>query len=358
MKIIQIVPSLGYGDAIAGDIIAIKHILESQGYKTAIYSTYIHKKQKESNLFVCDKLPMFNKDDILILHISINSDFNYQILETDCKVIAIYHNITPPEFFDEHGVHLKKECAKGLEQVASLKDKPSLVIADSEFNKQDLIEMGYDEDKIKVLPIVIPYEDYRRPYDTKMYESLKKDGYTNILFVGRIAPNKKQEDIIEIFSHYKKNINPKSRLCIVGSQDIVDYYEDLSDYAEELNSGDIHFLGHISFSEILACYKAADLFLCMSEHEGFCVPLVEAMLFDLPIVAYESTAVPETLGDAGIVVDSKNPEFVANVMDKLLGDKAMLSEIQAGCQERLEFFSYEKIKDKFISILNEFLSKN
>jgi hypothetical protein len=252
---------------------------------------------------------------------------------------------------------MKGRCAEGLKQVKFLKNKLDLIIADSEFNKQDLIEMGYDEDKIKVLPIVIPYEDYRQPYDTEMYENLKSDGYTNILFVGRVTPNKKQEDIVKIFSYYKKNINPKSRLCIVGNQGFNDYCKDVSDYAKELNCGDIEFLGHISFSEILACYKAADLFLCMSEHEGFCVPLVEAMLFDLPIVAYESTAIPETLGDAGIVVDSKSPEFVANVMDKLLSDKAMLSELQTGRQERLEFFSYEKIKNKFISILNEFLEQ-
>ncbi|MDR0983526.1 MAG: glycosyltransferase [Ruminococcus sp.] len=357
MKIIQVLNTLGYGDAIAGDVMAIKKILESEGYETEVYATYVHSKRTESNLFACEKLPMFDKDDVIILHLSIECRFNYQILEANCKVIAIYHNVTPPEFFDDYAVHMKDRCAEGLKQVASLKDKLDLVIADSEFNKQDLIEMGYDKDKIKVLPILIPYDDYRQPYDKEMYDDLKKDGYTNILFVGRVAPNKKQEDIIRIFSYYKNNINPKSRLCIVGNQGLVDYYEDLLSYSDLLNPGDIRFLGHITFSEILACYKAADLFLCMSEHEGFCVPLIEAMLFDLPIVAYESTAIPETLNDAGIIVDDKNPVFVANVIDRLLGDSNMLSEIQKGREERLEYFSFEKLKEKFICIMNEFFEK-
>jgi glycosyltransferase involved in cell wall biosynthesis len=354
-KIIQIVPTLGYGDAIANDVLAIKHILESMGHETAVYSTYINERQTEPNLFVCENLPVFDDDTIIILHISIESIFNSQILETTYKTIGIYHNITPPEFFEIYAFHLKEKCGNGLNQVMKLKDRFDLVLADSEFNKQDLIAMGYDEGRIKVLPIVIPYEDYRKPYNPEMYNRLKSGGVTNILFVGRVAPNKKQEDIIRIFSYYKKNINPNSRLCLVGNQGLEDYFGDLSAYAEVLEIGDTPFLGHISFREILACYAAADIFLCASEHEGFCVPLVEAMLFDLPIIAYESTAVPETLGGGGIIIDDKSPEFAANVMDRLLKDGGMLEELRKGREERLEFFSFEKIKEKFISLINNFL---
>src|SRR5690606_3919553 len=153
-------------------------------------------------------------------------------------------------------------------------------------------------------------------------ERFSKDGYTNLLFVGRIAPNKKQDDIIKIFYYYKKFINPESRLILVGSYIGMErYYSELIKLVNDLDLQDVFFTGHIPFESILAYYQISHLFLCMSEHEGFCVPIVEAMLFDLPIIAYRSSAVPATLGNAGFVVSEKNYKAIAELIHIVLNDQ-------------------------------------
>ena len=126
----------------------------------------------------------------------------------------------------------------------------------------------------------------------KLYD----DDYVNILFTGRVVPNKKQEDVIEAFYYYKRFIQPKSRLILVGSFAGIDKYHDqLEAYVNKLGLEDVIFTGQIKFDEILAYYQLADLFLCMSEHEGFCVPIVEAMYFNVPVIARDTSAIAWTL---------------------------------------------------------------
>ena len=159
--------------------------------------------------------------------------------------------------------------------------------------------MGYTC-PIDVCPILIPFSDYEKEPDRRVLRRYKGDGKTNLLFVGRIAPNKKQENVIRAFYFYHKYYSPDSRLFLVGSwSGMESYYERLCDYVKALGIAEhVVFTGHIRFDEILAYYHLADVFLCMSEHEGFCVPLVEAMYFHVPIVAYSCAAVPDTLEEA------------------------------------------------------------
>ena len=209
---------------------------------------------------------------------------------------------------------------------------------------------------IDILPILIPFQDYEKKPDQKIIRTYTQDGYTNILFTGRIAPNKKQEDIIRIFYFYKKRYNCKSRLFLVGSYGGMErYYQRLQDYVDMLHLEDVYFTGHIRFEEILAYYKIADAFVCMSEHEGFCVPLVEAMYFGVPILAYDSSAVADTLGGSGFLTDTKDPLVNAGVLDRILRDEDLQKSILAKEKERLRDFENDTVTKEFERCLHTFL---
>ena len=352
MKILQTLPSLRRGDAVGNDAMAINRALLKMGYDAELYALDIQAScQREARPYQKMKL---RKEDILLYHNAAGSKLTDDFAETPCRKIMIYHNITPPQFFRGYSIHGETMTKEGLEQTRRIADKVEYCLAVSEFNKQDLRRMGYTC-PIDVRPILIPFSDYEQEPSKKILKRYEGDGYTNILFVGRIAPNKKYEDLIRVFYYYKR-INPKSRLILVGNPlGFERYDESLKQYAKELGLDDIIFTGGVPFQEILAYYHLADAFLCMSEHEGFCVPLVEAMFFHVPIFAYDSTAIPSTLGGSGVLLEEKNPIFVAKVMQRVLEDERLKEQVVKGQQERLEDFSYERIYAQLEKCMHRFI---
>ena len=245
---------------------------------------------------------------------------------------------------------------RGLEEIQVLKDRIDYGMVVSDFNRKDLQRMGY-KCPIDVAPILVQFEDYKKtpnPDVIKKYD----DGRTNILFVGRMAPNKKVEDVISAFAEYKKSYNPEAQLFLVGGYNETDrYYQELNDHIRRLGVNDVIFPGHIGFDEILAYYTIADLFLLMSEHEGFCVPIAEAMFFDVPIVAYESCAVPDTLGGSGCLVKEKNYSEIAKKMNEILSDETKKKAIIEGQQKRLKDFDNAVIGQQMIDYMQKLLSE-
>ena len=346
-RIIQLVSSLNFGDAVGNDALAIKHMLERAGYATAIFTFAIHPKIKEENVYSIDLLPELTEEDIIIYHYASEDGFRKLIEDTAAKVVLRYHNVTPPEFF--HGYDEKAEIItrKGLVQIKGMRDAIDYGMVDSEQNKRDLEQMGY-QCPISVVSILIPFKDYEQQPD-KDVVTRYSDGKKNIVFVGRIVPNKKFEDVIACFAAYKEKYDSSARLFLVGNYQETDiYYQYLQEYIKKCGVKDVIFPGHIAFNAILAYYKIADLFLCMSEHEGFCVPLVEAMFFETPIVAYASTAIPGTLGGSGVLVETKEPEMVAETMNRIIRDEQYRHEIVVGQKQRLKDFSYENIKEQIL----------
>ena len=176
--------------------------------------------------------------------------------------------------------------------------------------------------------------------------------------MGRIAPNKKQEDVIRAFYYYKRNVNRKSRLILVGNYAGMEkYYYKLRNYVDELKLADVIFTGSIPFDEILAYYHLADLFLCMSEHEGICVPLVEAMYFDVPVLAYASSAIPSTLGGSGVLLKEKDPVLAGEMMHCILSDEALRQQILQKQRKRLQDFSFESVRALFEKQIHTFLEE-
>lgn len=353
MRIIQLVPDISYGDAVSKDILAIDKILKAKGFKSEIYAQSISKNLPVGIVKSFDLVNVL-ADDILILHVAVATTLNEWITKQKCKKIMIYHNITPPEFFHLYNPVAENCCNVGLSQTKKLKDTFNLVLADSEFNKQNLIEMGYTYD-IKVLPILISFDDYQKTPSKEILEKYDDD-FTNILFVGRVVPNKKQEDVILAFDAYQKNFNQKSRLFIVGNPTGMENYDErLKKYVEKLGTRNVIFTGHTKFDEILAYYRLSDLFLCQSEHEGFCVPLVESMFFEKPIVAYDCCAIGETLGKGGITLKEKNPIETACVMNRILTDSDLRGKIIQNQNERLADFDHGEVESLFWKYMDVFL---
>lgn len=360
MRIIQLLPTITYGDAVSNDALAIREIVQEMGYTTDIYAESIDERLKNLDLAqYYTKMPKLTAEDVLIYHFSTGSALMKNILShVPSRNIMIYHNVTPFEFFAPYNIDLATISREGLRDLVEIKDLFEYCLADSEYNKQDLLNAGYSC-PVDVLPILIRFSDYDKRQNHEIIDTYKGDGWTNILFVGRVAPNKKHEDIIKAFYYYKKHINKNSRLFLVGSYDDTEtYYLRLQSYVKALGLDDVIFTGHVPFDQILAYYKLADVFVCLSEHEGFCIPLLEAMKFNVPIIAYDSTAISGTLGGAGILSDDKNPVLIAKLVDKVITDDIFRQNIIENEQARLEHFSHINISRQFEQLLQNFLQKN
>lgn len=357
MRILQIMPTVSFGDAVSSDARALHRVISEMGFQTGIFAENIDPRLSgDKTIDFVSKLPDTTDEDIIIFHHSTGTKLCEMLPEIKGHKLMIYHNVTPPHFFEGYSRSAERITKLGYENTVSIRPYIEYAIADSEYNARELRKMGY-ECPIDVRPVLIPFADYEKAPDEDMLKRYS-DGYVNIVFVGRIAPNKCQQDVIAAFAYYKKHIEPKSRLILVGSDGGMEKYgNSLKNYVNALSLDDVIFTGHISFPAILACYKLADVFLCMSEHEGFCVPLVEAMFFGVPIIAYDSSAVGGTLGGAGILSESKDPVFTARLIDRIVNDDELKSKLISDGKKRLEDFSYEKVKALFTAQLNGFISK-
>jgi glycosyltransferase involved in cell wall biosynthesis len=226
-----------------------------------------------------------------------------------------------------------------------------LALADSEYNRRDLLAAGYAP--TGVLPLAVPNTLAQVQPDTEVLNRFD-DGVANLLFVGRLVPNKRQEDVIKAF-YYLRQIRPRSRLFLVGSwQNTRRYYAWLQEFAGRLGLSEaVYFPGHVSTAALAAYYRLADLFVCMSEHEGFCVPLIESMHFGVPVVAYASTAVPGTLGGAGILVREKRYDVIAELLHLLISDRKLYRQVVERQYARVQAFQEPAVLQQFRDYLQE-----
>ena len=347
MRIVQLLPTMAFGDAVSNDTAAIRQLVSEMGYDTAIYASNVDPRLPKGTAVHWKKMPELRDSDLLIYHGSTGDPLNRMVSSFGGRKMMIYHNITPPSFFRGYSREAQELTQNGYNQIRALSDVFRYCVADSDYNRRDLRKMEYTC-PIDVCPIMIPFEDYDRKPDEAVIRKYRGDGWTNLLFVGRIAPNKRQENVIRAFYHYHHHYNPKSRLFLVGSDTGMERYRhQLDNYVQALGLQDaVIFPGHISFAAILAYYRLADAFICMSEHEGFCVPLVEAMYFGVPIIAYASSAVPETLGKGGLLLDSNDSVFAAAAIDRIIRDDDLRNCIAAQQKRQLARFRYDHVSAK------------
>ena len=225
-------------------------------------------------------------------------------------------------------------CYRGRRELALYKSRCDFALGDSEYNRQELDAIGFAP--TGVLPVVPGFDHLRGPADWT-HAGAFDDEWVNVLFVGRVIPNKRLEDVIRAFHVYKSWFNPRSRLLLVGAHSGFErYLTMLHQFIARIGATDVHVVGHVSNEELTAYYDLADVFLCASEHEGFCVPLVEAFHMGVPVIAYAATAVPATMDGAGVLYTSKDPLHVAALINSVVDDPRLSDRIVEGQYQALD----------------------
>ena len=335
MRIDQLVPAYHRGDAIGDEATHLRRFFEAQGFESNVYRLSCDRElEGESESF--SRFPEPSPSDITILHFALPSPMTAAFGRLPSKKMIIHHNVTAPEFFAGYSQEMARIAQVGREELRSLAGIVDVALADSPFNARELEEFGFRESH--VFPLYLDLDRYKRPMNEFVHR-LFRDDRVNILLVGRVAPTKKIEDLIKVAFYYKKFISPLVRLIIVGkTASVPAYYQALNQLADDflLSPEEVCFTGHLPDDEMFALYCAAEVFVSLSEHEGFCLPLVESMIFDLPVIAYDSTAVPDTLGGAGILVRDKSAEKIAELVDIVVHDGSLRVKIVRGQRERLK----------------------
>jgi L-malate glycosyltransferase len=317
-RVHQVLATLGYGDAIGHEVLGIQRALAAAGYESEIFVETADRRLEHLTTDYREMVGAIAPDDVLIHHFSIGSRASRTAYALPGRMALVYHNITPPEYFI--GVHkdLVKLCFRGRRELTAYIGRSDLALGDSEYNRAELESLGFR--RTGVLPVVPDFTHLDVEPDT-MTAGDFDDGWTNVMFVGRVIPNKKFEDVIRAFHVYRTHHNPRSRLLLVGSYSGFErYLAMLAALVARLGTPDVHFLGHVSNEELTALYDVADLFLCASEHEGFCVPLIESFYKQVPVLAYAATAVPATMDGGGVLYDTKDPFQIARVMAAITDD--------------------------------------
>ncbi len=328
VQVHQVLATLGYGDAIGHEVLGIQRVLRAAGYASDIFVDTADPRLEDLTRDFRELVTVSGPDNILIHHFSIGSKASRVAFALPDRMVLVYHNITPPEYFVDVHKLLVRLCYHGRRELSAYVDRCDLALGDSEFNRQELEALGFP--LTGVLPVVPDFSHLDLPANDLMARQFD-DAWTNIIFVGRVIPNKRIENLIKCFAAYKTRINPRSRLLLVGSSGGFErYLTMLQDLVSRLRLTDVHFAGHVSNEELAAYYDVADVFLCASEHEGFCVPLMEAFHRRIPVVAWARSAVPATMDGAGVLYDRADPEEVAALIDLVVSDVALQERILAG----------------------------
>ena len=347
----QLLPDIVYGDAISNQAINIRDYLRGRGYRSEIFVKRREERMRgEAQLF---DPALVSPSDALLYHHSIGSELTaFAVAHAGAKCL-VYHNVTPAEYYAPYRPGFAWMLAEGRAHLPRLAARFPVSVGDSAFNAAELAACGFESPG--VLPIICDPAKWNLRADAAVMDRLQ-DGRINLLFVGRIAPNKKQDELLEAFAHYRQ-LDADSRLVIAGEGRPSDpYYMRLVRDIEARNLSDhVILTGQITDAELLAYYRTAHLYWSLSEHEGFGVPLVEAMWFDVPVLAYRSAAVPETLGEAGLAFDGKDDLRAVARLAKLVtrDDEPLRRRIIAAGRARREAFTSASVH----SILDELLAR-
>jgi glycosyltransferase involved in cell wall biosynthesis len=320
-------------------------MLRRMGHESDIFALTIDDNMRNDARPFAD--PASADGDVTIFHFALPSPMTEAFAQLRGRKVLQYHNITPASFFAPYDPGLFRLAALGRRELATLAGRVDLALGDSDFNRQELEALGFE--RTGVIPIAV---DTARITDAPPRPALERilgDGLINILFVGRIVPNKRIEDHIRLAEQYKRYVDAYYRFIFVGRYDgLPTYYAQIRALVEqyEMLPDRFWFTGPVPDEDLAAFYRWADAYVSLSEHEGFCVPLVEAMAADVPIVAYAAGAVPETLGGAGLLFSPKDLEVAAELLGSVVYDRSVRDGVLAGQRRRLQDFAPDRIESR------------
>jgi glycosyltransferase involved in cell wall biosynthesis len=362
MRFIQLVHTLSYGDAISGEVLALHEVLSAAGHICETYALNVHPKLKgRAKQFLATSAvsDLQTSGATIVLHYSLGSPMNaFYSAAIESRRVIIYHNLTPSHWFLGVNGRVVRDIDDGCRELPQLLQLSDIILADSHFNAEDLgrFDLEPADSRLKVLELPVHPERWNEPANSGIVQLLKSDPVHHLLHVGRLAPNKCVEDIIRIFYFFHHKFSPHSKLWLVGIDTDTELYSfSLKRLVHELRLDHaVYFTGSLADSELRAMYENCSFYLCMSEHEGFCLPLVEAMHFGLPVLAYNSSAVPETIGSGGLLVNEKRHAEIAAVVFQVLGDTQLTQQlIAAGKLRAAELASFETFTRNVLQFLTE-----
>jgi glycosyltransferase involved in cell wall biosynthesis len=354
MIINQWVPAAHKGDAIGDSARKVRDLLRSAGHTSDLFAMTIDEDLRG------DVRPFSEaaarNGQVTIFHFALPSPMTDAFAQLPGRRLLQYHNITPAEFFAPYDPGLFRLAALGRRELQTLVGRVDLALGDSEFNRQELEALGFAP--TGVFPVAVNTARITDAPRRPALEKILADGLINILFVGRIVPNQRIEDHIRLAEVYKRYVDSYYRFIFVGRYDGVPrYYAQvralISEY--QMLSDRFWFTGPVSDDDLAAFYRWADVYVSLSEHEGFCVPLVEAMAADVPVLAYAAGAVPETLGGAGVLFSPKDLEFAAEAMGMLVYDRAFRESVIAGQRRRLDAFAPARLETQLHDVISRFV---
>jgi glycosyltransferase involved in cell wall biosynthesis len=347
----QVLATLGYGDAIGHEVLGIQRVLRAAGYESEIFVETADLRLEDLTTDYRDLPEASHPDNVLLHHFSLGSRASRLAYALPDRMALVYHNITPPEYFVDVHPKLVQLCYLGRRELGLYASRCDLGLGDSEYNRQELEALGFQP--TGVLPVVPDFAHLAGP-PNYMQAGLFDDAWVNLLFVGRMIPNKRIEDLIRFFHAYNRWFNPRSRLLLVGAHSGFErYVAMLQGLIDRLGVPDVHFLGHVSNAELTAYYELADVFLCASEHEGFCVPLVESFHMGVPVLAYAATAVPATMDGAGLLYHHKDPIRVAALIDQVATDRDLQDRIVASQDAALDRLAQKDFAGTLLRFVDE-----
>ena len=344
MIVNQWVPAAHRGDAIGDSARRVRGLLRELGHDSDIYAMTIDDDLRG------DVIPWTDagatRGDLTIFHFALVSPMTPEFARLPHGRVLQYHNVTPAHFFAGYDAAIYRLAMLGREDLKSLVGHTDRAFGDSEYNRQELDALGFGN--TGVFPIAVDTERITRaPRRPALEAVLHEEGWLNFLFVGRIVPNKKIEDHIKLAEHYKRYVNEQYRFIFVGKTDATPkYFAAIQGLIERFRmpEGRFIFTGPVPDEDLATYYRMASVYISLSEHEGFCVPLLEAMAADVPVLAYSTTAVPDTLGGAGVQFAPKDLEYAAELLGELAFNDTLRTEVIAGQRKRLADFGDGRIR--------------
>jgi glycosyltransferase involved in cell wall biosynthesis len=353
MTVHQWLPAAHRGDAVGDSAVVMRALLRAQGHDSEIFALEIDADMQE--IVQPFRAPDASAGDVTIFHFATPSPLTDTFSRLRAGRVLQYHNITPARYFALCAPDMVGLVAAARRQVRSLASVTDVAVGPSEYNRRELAALGFRE--TGVLPLAVDVERLTAAPAQPVIDRWLDDGRMNVLFVGRVAPNKKIEDLLRLVWRYRRRVDANVRLLVVGRYDgMPRYFEYLVALASRLglDAESLVFTGPVPDAELAACYRAARVYVSMSEHEGFCAPLVEAMAMNVPILAYSSTAVPETLGGAGVEFAPKDLAHAAELLRLLACDDGVRASIIEGQRRRLAHFSAGRVDTELRRLLERF----
>lgn len=353
MKVHQWVPAAHKGDAIGDSARHVRDLLRSMGHESDVFALTIDDDLRHDVRSFSEADATHG--DLTIFHFALPSPMTAAFAALPKGRVLQYHNVTPARFFADYDPALFRLASIARDELAALAASTELALGDSEYNRQELDELGFG--RTGVMPIAVNTGRLTNAPAQPVLDEILDDGLVNFLFVGRIAPNKKIEDHIKLAEQYKRYIDAYYRFIFVGRYDAVPrYYAAIRALMAEYKMPPERFLftGPVPDAELAAYYRASSVYVSLSEHEGFCVPLVEAMAMDVPVLAYGAAAVPDTLGGAGVQFAPKDLEYAAELLGMLAFEDHPREEVLAGQRRRLHEFGDPVIQQRLASVISAF----